>query len=331
MNSDNLNSAESGALPLPLVTVVICVYNAGDYLRPSLLSILEQTYHNLDILIIDDGSTDGCFESVQDLLTDSRVRVVHQANSTRPVALNRALALVRGEFYAIHDADDISHPRRIESQLDAMRKHPALAAVFCGNELIIEGRSIAPVSAYKGEVECKREIDMFCVPAHDPTGMFRMSIVGSIRYDASLPFVEAFDYVLRVGEQYPMMVLGECLYSYRILSNSVTRRDPTRRDRFVVEALKRACFRRGLEYDSAFPLGPRNGLRSKNSMFDNNIAAFFMKSVLDQTRTGNRRGALRTGWACIRLHPFDLHYYKAFIYALAPASIVKSSSVKKPI
>src|SRR4051794_9056119 len=52
----------------PLVTVVMCVYNAGKYFRPSLLSIIDQTYKNLDILIIDDGSTDGCFSSVQDLL-----------------------------------------------------------------------------------------------------------------------------------------------------------------------------------------------------------------------------------------------------------------------
>ena len=65
--------------------------------------------------MIDDGSTDGCFGSIQDLITDSRVRVVHQANATKPVAFNRALDQVRGEFYAIQDADDISHPKRIEN------------------------------------------------------------------------------------------------------------------------------------------------------------------------------------------------------------------------
>src|SRR3954468_10176203 len=89
----------------PLVTVVMCVYNAGEYLRPSLLSIINQTYRNLDILIIDDGSTDGCFGSVQDLLADERVRVIYQENATKPVAFNRALDQIRGEFYAIQDAD----------------------------------------------------------------------------------------------------------------------------------------------------------------------------------------------------------------------------------
>src|SRR4051812_12561094 len=88
----------------PLVTIIMCVYNAGEYLRPALLSVLAQTYKEIDVVVVDDGSTDGCFEHIDDLLGDSRVRVYHQENATRPVALNRALELARGEFYAIQDA-----------------------------------------------------------------------------------------------------------------------------------------------------------------------------------------------------------------------------------
>ncbi len=314
--------AEDRAMNTPLVTIVMCVYNAGEYLRPSLLSIIGQTYKNLDILIIDDGSTDGCFDSVQDLLTDSRIRVFHQANSTRPVALNRALDLVLGDFYAIQDADDISYPERIKKQVYAMLNQPQLAVVFCGNELIINGRCMAPVFASKTEAECKREIAGFRMPALDPTGMFRMSLVGDIRYEASLPFVEAFDYILRIGEQYPMMVLGECFYGYRVLPNSVTRRDPMRRERFVVEALRRACTRRGLEYDQVFREGAQAKHRSQNSIMDNNIAAHFISSVLDQRQVRRRLAALRTGWDCVCLHPMDSHYYKALVYALVSPSVV---------
>jgi glycosyltransferase involved in cell wall biosynthesis len=306
----------------PLVTVVMCVYNAGEYLRPSLLSIIGQTYQNIDILIIDDGSTDGCFSTIEDLLTDHRVRVFHQVNSTKPVALNRALDEVRGEFYAIQDADDISHPERIEKQVDAMVNQPELAAVFCGNELIIDGRSVAPLFANKSKEDCKRELDAFRMPAHDPTGMFRMSLVGHLRYDPSLQVAETFDYILRIGEQCPMIVLGECLYGYRILPGSLTRRDPAWRERFVVDALKRACDRRSLEYAKTFPDGPRGHQRSRNSMSDNNIAAYFINSVLDQRRANCRAGAFKTGWECVRLHPLDLHYYKALIYAVVSPRVV---------
>ena len=231
-----MKSQEEGRLPL--VSIVMCVYNAGRYLRPSLLSIIEQTYRKLEILIVDDGSTDGCFNSIQDLLADNRVRLFRQANASKPVALNRALEQVRGEFYAIQDADDVSHPMRIEKQVHALLRRPTLAAVFCGNELIINNRSMAPVFAPKCEIECQRNIDAFFMPALDPGGMFRMSLVGELRYDASLQVGETWDYILRVGEQHPMIVLGECLYGYRILPSSLSRRDPSWREQFLVRNLE---------------------------------------------------------------------------------------------
>jgi glycosyltransferase involved in cell wall biosynthesis len=301
----------------PLVTVVMCVYNAGNYLRPSLSSIIDQSYKNLDVLIIDDGSTDGCFNSVQDLLADERIRVIHQANSTKPVAINRALDQIRGEFYAIQDADDISYPTRIERQVRALLNNPHLAAVFCGNELILDGRFMAPVFAPKSEGDCQSEIEAFRMPALDPTGMFRMSLVGDMRFEPSLQVAETYDYILRIGELYPMTVLGECLYAYRILPNSLTRRAPTWRKQFEVEAFRRACERRGLRFQ---PECGDSSNRSHNSLLDNNIAAHFMRSVLDLRRS-NRRLALRTGWQCACLHPADPHYYKAIAYALMPPSV----------
>jgi glycosyltransferase involved in cell wall biosynthesis len=300
----------------PLVSVIMCVYNAGNYLRPSLESILGQTYRHLDIVIVDDGSTDGCIDSIKDLLADDRIRLFRQNNSGKSVALNRALDEVRGEYYAIQDADDVSFPTRIAKQVDAFLKDPQLAAVFCGNELILRGRSVAPLFAAKEKDECERAVAEFCMPAHDPTGMFRMSVVGRLRYDPSLQVAETFDYILRVGERHPMIVLGETLYAYRILENSLTRRDPGWREQIVIRALKKACERRGLQYESTFPDHPLTRRRSANSVRDNNIAAYFIRSVLDQRRANRRLAALATGWDCVRLHPLDPHYYKAMIYAL---------------
>jgi glycosyltransferase involved in cell wall biosynthesis len=307
----------------PLVTVIICVYNAGEYLRPSLLSIIGQTYQNLEILMVDDGSTDGCFERVQDLLTDSRIRVFHQANSTKPVALNRALDHLSGEFYVVHDADDISYPRRIEKQLHMLVKHPRLAAAFCGNDVIINGRSMAPVCFEKSEIACRRDVAEFRMPALDPTGMYRMSLVGHLRYDPLLPLGEGLDYILRVGEKYPMVVLGDCLYGYRVLQNSLTRIDPTRRDDLVIEAIKRACHRRGMDHKQTLSADRAVNRRSKHSRSDNNIAAYFINSALSQRREGHHWAALKTGLECVRLHPLDLHYYKALIYAVTGPGVTK--------
>jgi hypothetical protein len=160
------------------------------------------------------------------------------------------------------------------------------------------------------------------MPAHDPTAMYRTSLVRGIRFDESLPVVEGYDYILRVGERWPLMVVGECLYSYRVHLKSVTKRDPDKRDRLVDEVIRRACERRGVEWDGklAHP-GPRK--LGRNAHADNNLAAQFMESVLHQRHEGRRISAVRTGLQCSGLHPTDLHYHKALVYSLLPLKIVR--------
>ena len=72
--------------------MVVCTYNAGNYLEPALRSALDQTYSNIEVLVVDDGSNDGSVESVKRAIRDPRVRWLHQENRGKPVALNRALA-----------------------------------------------------------------------------------------------------------------------------------------------------------------------------------------------------------------------------------------------
>jgi glycosyltransferase involved in cell wall biosynthesis len=318
--SDIDSSANGGS---PLVSIVLCVYNAGDYLRPAVLSIVNQTYRNLEIIIIDDGSTDGCLDTIKDLQADRRLRVVRQANATRPVALNRALDLVQGEFYAIQDADDISEPTRIQRQVELMSSRPGVAAVFCGYYFLVGGKATAPVLASKGETECKADIDAFRIPSHDATGLFRMAKVRNMRYDSSLPFAEAVDYILRIGESHPMTVLGDCLYGYRMHPSSLTQSDPQRRDRMVTRMLERACERRGQSYSRTFPQGRQRKYRSRNSLIDNDIASVFVVSVLSQREAKRRWGAVKTGVHCARLHPLDPYYYKGLVYAVIPAKLLR--------
>src|SRR3954453_5720186 len=90
----------------PLVSVVIASYNAGDDLRAAVRSVLRQTYQNIEVLLVDDGSTDGSVDRLVEQVTDPRVRVLRQENGGRAAALNRALQEIRGEFYATQDADD---------------------------------------------------------------------------------------------------------------------------------------------------------------------------------------------------------------------------------
>jgi len=299
----------------PLVSVIMPVYNAGAYLRPAVEGVLRQTYTNWELILIDDGSTDGCVAALDDI-TDSRIRRIRQDNAGKPVVMNRALALARGEFYALNDADDISHPERLERQVAALQAHPQVAGVFCGHEILLGDRVLAPTFRAKSVDECAKDIAGGRMPGHDPTAMYRLSLVGEMRYAEDLPVVEGFDYILRVGERFPLLVIGECLYGYRIHPESVTKKDPARRNRLVQQVYDRMYDRRGLARRPAPGLSgaPRDARRDA----DNDLVSHFTISVADQVTGRRRMGALRTGWAIWRMHPSSLYYAKPLIYAMMP-------------
>ncbi len=99
-----------------LISIVIPVYNVKTYLPWCLDSVLSQTYANIEVILINDGSTDGsklvCDEYA---LRDSRIRVIHQVNAGPSVARNNALDLISGEYVTFVDGDDLIHPRYIET------------------------------------------------------------------------------------------------------------------------------------------------------------------------------------------------------------------------
>jgi glycosyltransferase involved in cell wall biosynthesis len=308
----------------PLVSVIVPVYNAGEYLRPSIASIVEQTYENIEIIIVDDGSNDDCISTIADI-SDSRMQVFRQENAGKPVAMNFALSKLSGEFYAIQDADDVSHPHRIERQVQCMVENPSVAGVFCGNDLLRGERRVAPTFRRLGISECHRRIARCIMPGLDPTAMFRVSMVRGMEYDPALGVVEGFDYTLRVGEKHPLMAVGECLYSYRLHTSSVTKTNVVMRRKLSLSVVRRACTRRGLPILKEWSETEEEieGQKSRNQDLDNNIASHYMNSADDLRTAGRRWEALQTAWECARMHPLDPHYLKALVYALAPGFLVK--------
>lgn len=304
----------------PLVSVLMPVYNAGNHLRASVQSILCQTYSNIEIIIVDDGSTDNCIDSIADI-RDSRLRLLTQKNSGVAAARNRCLQEMSGAFHVTQDADDISHPDRVCQQVRCLIDHPDLAGVFVGHELIVGDKVVAPRFSSKSPEECRRDINMFMMPAHAPTLMYRTAMVSDIRYEPSLRVAEDIDYVLQVGERHKMMVLGACLYTYRIRLGSTSRVDMDRTEQMVQKVVERACHRRGL--DPAAYVRPSRS-RSPHLAYRcrEAVVPHFMESVLDLRRAGRWRESLGTAWVCSRLHALDPYYYKPLVYCVTPISLI---------
>jgi glycosyltransferase involved in cell wall biosynthesis len=305
----------------PLVSVIMPVYNAGEYLRPAVQSVIDQTLTDWELIIVDDGSTDGAVDAIS-AIGDPRIRITRQENRGKPVAMNRALAQARGTYYALQDADDISHPTRLDRQARCLNANPDVAGVFCCNDVIVDGRTLAPTFHAKSPEECARNIADERMPGHDPTAMYRLSMVREFDYAEDLPTVEGVDYVLRVGERYPLMVLGECLYSYRLHPGSVTHSNTERRVAMREQAIARVRQRRGKPYTEADRRATLRRL-TKTLTEDNDIVSHFSTSVAGLVRLGRRREAIQIGLTSLRRSWRDPYYAKPFVYALMPMGAVR--------
>ncbi len=116
---------------MPQLTIGLAVYNEARHLRQTLASILAQTFTDWELLVLDDGSTDGSVAIVRSF-ADARVRLLADGRNLGPAArFNQIARDTRGPFVARMDADDLMHPRRLEKQVAFLQAHPEVDAVGC--------------------------------------------------------------------------------------------------------------------------------------------------------------------------------------------------------
>lgn len=116
----------------PLVSVVIATYNNRNLLDRTVQNILQQTYSNMELIVVDDGSTDGTRDLMVEMATrDSRLRYVYQMNQERGAARNRGIREARGEYVAFIDQDDLWHPTKLERQILALLEEPSVDCCYC--------------------------------------------------------------------------------------------------------------------------------------------------------------------------------------------------------
>jgi glycosyltransferase involved in cell wall biosynthesis len=170
----------------PQVSVLLPVYNAQDYLRESIDSILNQSFTDFELIIINDGSKDGSKEII-DSYTDPRIKVIDQDNAGLPVSLNRAIAIAKGKYLARQDADDVSLPKRLEEQVRFMDEQ-GLDICGCDFDIINQAGQIIESIKVPHTPE-SMTITLACtVPFAHGSVMMRKSFLDkqSLRYDESV-------------------------------------------------------------------------------------------------------------------------------------------------
>lgn len=208
----------------PLVSVIIPCYNAEKYVEQAVCSIMNQTYKNLEILIIDDCSTDHSFEILKKLANeDSRIKIGKNENNSKIVkTLNKLINQATGEYIARMDADDISAPERIEKQVSFLENNPEYG--LCGtnawridSENKIIARGILPIQ----NEEIQIVNDYFCVFYH-PSIMIRSTLYKNNLYNEKYLYAEDLELWHRLLKQTKAENLNERLLFYRLLNTSTS-------------------------------------------------------------------------------------------------------------
>ena len=126
---------------MPLVSIIVPVYNAEKYLKKCLISILSQTYHSLEIILVDDGSTDSSGQLVEDYAkSDSRIKTIHQKNTGLSGARNAGLKIATGEYVTFIDSDDQIAPDMVKGLLTALQKSNTDIAMCSFKEIYPNGK-----------------------------------------------------------------------------------------------------------------------------------------------------------------------------------------------
>lgn len=209
---------------LPLVSVVMSVYNGEKYLEEAIGSILNQTFTDFEFIIIDDGSTDGT-RAILESYNDSRIALVYnQENIGIPRSVNRGLALVRGKYVARMDADDVAMLHRFERQVAFLEKHPEIGILGSACQLIdTNGREQGFWQVPTNDLQIRWK-SLLATPFWHPTVMMRCDVLiqNGLKYDEALLAAEDYDLWTRMLKYTCGANLSEPLIQYRLCQGATS-------------------------------------------------------------------------------------------------------------
>jgi glycosyltransferase involved in cell wall biosynthesis len=198
----------------PRISVIMPVYNAEPHLRAAIESVLGQTFGDFELLIFDDGSTDGSRAAIESY-DDPRIRFFHHKENVGYVRhLNRGLELARGEYIFRMDADDIALPRRFERQLAFLDRHPEVGLCGAWVRYIGQGRGWKKPPATHEAIRV--ELLEGTAIVHPSAAMRRSTLLAhDLRYLESYLYTEDYEMWLKIARVARLANVPEILLLYR--------------------------------------------------------------------------------------------------------------------
>jgi len=210
-------------LKIPKISVIMPVYNGEKYLKEAIDSILNQTYADFELLLINDASTDHTENVINSYNDDRIVYIKNEKNLGLIKTLNKGLDLAKGEFIARMDQDDISLPERFEKQIAVFEKNPEIGV--CGtwftpliNNILIDKKTLKHPEHSE---TIKIAMLGYCALGH-PTIMLRRNMIKNLRYDTDYQAAEDYELWTRLSRNTKLYNVQESLLHYRFHETNIS-------------------------------------------------------------------------------------------------------------
>ena len=206
---------------MPLISVIIPVYNGEKTIKETIESVLNQTFTDFEIIVINDGSKDETIQIVESL-QDPRIKLFSYPNAGQAASRNRGISKAVGEFIAFLDADDLWTPDKLEAQLKALQENPQAAVAYSWTDFIDESGKFLRPGAYMsvtGDVYKHLLVVNFLENGSNP--LIRASALAEVGdFDGSVTPAEDWDMWLRLAIRYQFVAVPSAQILYRVSASS---------------------------------------------------------------------------------------------------------------
>ena len=235
--------------PLPLVSVLIPAYNRAAYITRTVDSVLAQTYPRIQLIVTDDGSSDGTLEILQSYAAKGQLTLLRHPggqNRGQSASLNLALEHAHGEYISILDSDDMFAPRKLEVLVGFLERHPEFGLAYSNGFAVDESDNIhyeIHTPDHKEENDPNRLL-MDCYFLLPQNAVVRRSVLTKAgKFEESFRSAQDHDMLLRIAEIAKLAYLPEHLFYYRRHDDSISAKRQDLRWRTGFEILRRAAKR----------------------------------------------------------------------------------------
>ena len=231
----------------PLVSVIVPAYNRKAYIAEAVDCVLQQTYKNIELFVVDDGSTDGTYEVLQSY-GDRLTLLTHEGrvNRGQSASINLGLEHIRGDYVIILDSDDYWELNKIEIQVSFLESHPDVGLVYTNGYMADANRNILYAYHSPDHVETNdpNRVLLDCYMALPVNALVRRSVYDQVgKFEESFRAAQDHDMLIRMAEATKFAYLPDYLFYYRRHGDSISSKKLDVRGNTGLEILRRASLR----------------------------------------------------------------------------------------